>query len=97
MNHDDKVGHGIAAGQSWFVANFGHGPAGSIRRSRDGVAWTTVDAAKAYEAMMHGSHKFIAAGPIPLVSADDGATWAPGTKPMILVGGGPKGRRRLSE
>lgn len=86
-DHDDKVGHGIAFGASWFVANFGHGPAGQIRRSADGVTWTRVDAAKSYQSMMRGATKFVAAGPTPLISTDDGATWTPGTRPVILVDG----------
>jgi hypothetical protein len=80
-DHDALVGHGLAMGAGWFVANFGHGPAGTIRRSQDGVTWTVVDSARAYAAMLVGGGRLLAEAAMPLVSTDDGHSWAAATKP----------------
>jgi hypothetical protein len=41
-DHTVNSGRGVDAGDGWFIANFGWGFNGSVRRSRDGVNWQTV-------------------------------------------------------
>jgi hypothetical protein len=73
-DHDGKAGRGIAFGQGWFVANYGWGMPGNIRRSRDGFTWETVDTGSNFASMMFGNGLFIAASRISKVSID-GKTW----------------------
>jgi hypothetical protein len=41
-DHTAYSGRGIDSHGGWFVANFGWGVPGSVRRSRDGINWETV-------------------------------------------------------
>jgi len=41
-DHTPTSGHGVDAGYGYFYANFGWGYNGSIRRTRDGLNWTTL-------------------------------------------------------
>ena len=74
-DHDSGAGRGIAAGAGGFVANFGWGAPGSIRRSRDGVTWERVHEGPTFAAMVYGRGHFLGASGEPWVSADEGTSW----------------------
>lgn len=73
-DHQDNAGRGITFGDGWFMANFGWGTDGSIRRSRDGVHWEIVDDGKAFGNTVFVDGRFVAASSYPKLS-DDGLQW----------------------
>ena len=86
-DHDPGAGRGIAAGDGWFVANFGWGAPGTIRRSRDGVTWErVVSNGPTFAAMVYGRGHFLAASGEPWVSANAGTSWRPGAGDPNLDG-----------
>lgn len=82
-DHNPGAGRGIAAGDGGFVANFGWGAPGSIRRSPDGVNWERVHEGPTFAAMVYGRGHFLAASGSPWVSADEGANWRRGGAPNL--------------
>jgi hypothetical protein len=74
-DHNGKAGRGLAFGNGWFVANFGWGQPGTIRRSRDGVAWDNVHMGSNFGSMMFGAGRFVGAARSGKLSVNDGATW----------------------
>jgi hypothetical protein len=74
-DHQPNAGRGIAWGGGWWVANFGWGPVGTVRRSRDGVAWERVDAGQNFASMVWAGGGFLAAAESPKRSADLGRSW----------------------
>jgi hypothetical protein len=84
-DHTPSAARGIAFGNGWFVATFGWGLPGSIRRSRDGVTWERVAEGSTYGSMVYGNGRFLAASSAPMVSTDDGATWGRGGTPDLAT------------
>jgi len=84
-DHDPGAGRGLAAGDGWFVANFGWGAPGTIRRSRDGVTWEhVVRDGPTFAAMVYdGRGHFLAASGSPWVSVDAGSSWREGGDPKL--------------
>ena len=103
-DHNGKAGRGIAVVNGFFVANFGWGAPGTIRRSRDGATWSTVDEGSNFASMIAGKGKLVAASGSPQFSVDLGATWTKGADPsqgarrggfggtglFVMVDDGPK-------
>jgi hypothetical protein len=77
-NHHPGAGRGIDYGNGYFVATFGWGKPGSIRRSKNGVDWETTLAGEAFAGIAFGSDVFIVGGGPPQISDGSGAMWAPG-------------------
>jgi len=80
-DHDGRAGRGVAFAQGTFVANFGWGAPGTIRRSRDGVTWETVGSGANYASMVYGGTTLVAISNSPRVSNDVGTTWV---KPTVM-------------
>ncbi len=85
-DHHYRPGRGIAAGNGWFVATFGWGDPGGVRRSRDGITWQTTLSGTTFAGLVHGNGKFLAASRQPRVSHDDAATWDAGGVPQLMNG-----------
>jgi hypothetical protein len=74
-DHHPGAGTGIAYGNGWFVATWGWGPKGSVRRSQDGVSWQEVLSDTSFGGMAFGLDRFMAGDRQPRRSLDDGASW----------------------
>ena len=85
-DHNYSPGRGISYGNGWFVATFGWGAPGSVRRSRDGITWQRTLEGTTYAGLVFGNGKFLAASRAPRVSSDDGLTWADGGVPNLMSG-----------
>jgi len=102
-DHNGLAGRGITYESGFFIANFGWGAPGRIRRSRDGVTWETVLEGANFASTVAGNGKVIAVSGEPQVSTDLGMTWRPGGRPefgarragfgaglFLMIGDGPK-------
>lgn len=74
-DHDGKAGRGLAFGNGWFVANYGWGAPGTIRRSRDGLRWENVLNGSNFASMMFGKGTFVGAAGTGKLSMD-GKAWS---------------------
>ncbi len=74
-DHHPGAAQGIAHGEGWWVATWGWGPPGSVRRSQDGMTWETVVEGTTFGGLAYGNGTFLAGARQPLVSSDGGATW----------------------
>lgn len=74
-DHSDLSGKGITFGNGYFMATFGWGKPGSIRRSPDGITWTKVHEGATFGGMAFGNGVFVAGSRSSYYSEDDGATW----------------------
>lgn len=74
-DHHPGAVQGIAHGDGWWVASWGWGPPGSVRRSQDGMVWETVVEGTTFGGLAYGNGVFLAGARQPLVSSDGGATW----------------------
>jgi hypothetical protein len=68
---------GIVFGQNAFVGNWGHGLPGVIRRSTNGIDWTTTETVTYFGDIAYGGGRFVASSLKPIWSAD-GITWMDG-------------------
>jgi|SRR5688572_1691889 hypothetical protein len=75
-DHDEGAPRGIAYGNGWFVATFGWGTPGSVRRSADGVTWEETRAGSIHTEVAFGNGMFMlgGGGEQPYISAD-GTDW----------------------
>jgi hypothetical protein len=85
-DHNAGAGRGIAYGNGWFVATFGWGPPGGIRRSRDGVAWDTVTSNTTFAGVVFGNGQFLAGGRPAWVADAQGAGWRMAGNPSLATG-----------
>ena len=74
-DHHPGAEQGIAYGDGWWVATWGWGPPGSVRRSQDGMTWETVVEGTTFGGLAYGNGSFMAGSRQPRVSSDGGATW----------------------
>ena len=77
-DHHPGAGRGIDYGNGYFVATFGWGKPGSIRRSKNGVDWEPVLEGKTFAGIAFDGTVFLAGERPPQVSDGSGAMWAPG-------------------
>jgi len=77
-DHDPGAGRGIAFGQGYFVATFGWGAPGSVRRSKNGVDWENTLEGQNFAGVAFGADTFMLGGGSPLLSKDMAVTWQPG-------------------
>ncbi len=75
-DHHPGAVQGIAYGDGWWVATWGWGPPGSVRRSQDGAQWDIVIEGTTFGGLAYGNGTFMVGGRQPQVSTDGGATWA---------------------
>ncbi len=73
-DHDPGAGRGLTSGGGYFLATFGWGKPGSIRRSDDGVTWTKVLEGTTFGGMVWNDG-FLAASRTGRVSKDLGLSW----------------------
>ena len=74
-DHATHSARGITYGDGWFMATFGWGAPGSIRRSRDGVSWETMISDTSFAGVAFGNGVFMAGDFAPSRSLDEGVTW----------------------
>jgi len=87
-DHHPGAVQGIAYGDGWWVATWGWGPPGSVRRSQDGLQWETVVDGTTYGGLAYGNGVFLAGSRQPRVSADGGATWSDAAPAEFMSAGG---------
>jgi hypothetical protein len=74
-DHDRGRAKGITYAHGWFVATWGWGAPGTVRRSRDGRAWADVLTGHTYGGIANGESAIVLGSGAPQRSIDDGATW----------------------
>lgn len=88
-DHMESAGRGIAYGNGVFVATFGWGKPGSIRRSTDGFTWEKTLEGTTFGGMVYapsdGGGAFVAASRSPRASLDLGKTWSKTAEPTATV------------
>lgn len=84
-DHMESAGRGIAYGKGTFVATFGWGKPGSIRRSADGFTWEKTLEGTTFGGMIFGNDAFVAASRSPRASLDLGKTWSKTAEPTATV------------
>lgn len=77
-DHHPGAAHGIVFAQGHFVATWGWGKPGSVRRSQDGVHWETVLSGTTFGGVAFGKGRFVLGDPAPRVSLNGGKTWQQG-------------------
>jgi hypothetical protein len=77
-DHHSGAGRGITYGAGYFVATFGWGKPGSIRRSRNGTDWENTLEGKTFAGVVFGGDRFVAGERPPQASTDGASTWTPG-------------------
>jgi hypothetical protein len=78
--HNPGFSKGIAYGDGWFVATWGWGHPGSVRRSRNGIDWEETLAGEdaMFGGLVYGAGRFVLSSRYPYWSDDGGATWTAG-------------------
>ncbi len=85
-DHHSGAGRGITYGDGFFLATFGWGKPGSIRRSKNGVDWENVLEGKTFAGIVFGGDGvFLAGERPPQVSSNGGSMWAAGGDPDSAV------------
>jgi hypothetical protein len=74
-DHKYEPGRGITFGNGTFLANFGWGDPGTLRRSTDGVNWQVVERGKTYASSAYGNGRFVAINNETSVSVNGGTAW----------------------
>ncbi len=74
-DHNEGANHGLIQSNGWFIASYGHGMPGSVRRSRDGVTWERAIEGTQFAGLTEGNGAILAAGRAPMWSRDHGSTW----------------------
>lgn len=74
-NDTPDVAKGIAYHDGAFVATWGWGAPGELRRSTDGIHWTSTRAGYPFGGIVYGAGKFVGIAAHTSVSSPDGITW----------------------
>ena len=83
-DHHPGAAQGVAYGDEWFVATWGWGPPGSVRRSRDGINWELVVEGTTFGGVAHSGGRFLLGSREPILSADSGMSWEPGASADVM-------------
>lgn len=86
-DHTSNTGRGLDAGDGYFFANFGWGRPGSVKRSVDGINWTTIRATggNGDGVLYHDGRLFNNWGIYNSAHSDDyGQTWTPAQLPQQI-------------
>ena len=73
-DHTSGAGRGLAYGDGWWVATFGWGEPGEVRRSKDGITWAPVITGTTFADIAYGNGVWMANNNPPRISTDAG-TW----------------------
>ncbi|HRI67830.1 MAG TPA: hypothetical protein PK156_26515 [Polyangium sp.] len=84
-DHNPGAGRGITYGAGYFVATFGWGQPGAIRRSRNGTDWENTLVGKTFAGVVFGNDRFLAGERPPQFSTDNAGMWTPGGDPDSMV------------
>ena len=71
-DHNGARAMGLAFGDGWFMASWGWGLPGSVRRSHDAVHWEHVVDGTTFAGLNYGAGRFVAFDNRPRVSMNDG-------------------------
>jgi hypothetical protein len=85
-DHTSGAGRGIASDGQAFIATFGWGAPGAIRRSEDGAIWQDVLPGKTFGGVAYGQGVWLAAARNPMRSTDGGRTWQDAGPSMMKSG-----------
>lgn len=85
-DHTSGAGRGIASDGQAFIATFGWGQPGALRRSEDGQSWQDVLPGRTFGGVAYGQGVWMAAARDPMRSTDGGQTWQP-TGPSMMASG----------
>jgi hypothetical protein len=85
-DHTSGAGRGIAADADGFLATFGWGEPGAVKRSADGASWVDVLPGFRFGGVAHGSGVWLAASRDPQRSLDGGRTWELSGPSMMRTG-----------
>lgn len=99
-DHNSNAGRGLAYGNGYFVATFGWGMPGVVRRSRDGLTWEDTLGGRTFADVAFGNGVFLANDRTPQRSRDGSGWMAAGTtnasagnmRTIEFVPHGPRGR-----
>lgn len=84
-DHTSGAGRGIASDAQGFVATFGWGQPGAVKRSEDGQTWSDVLPGKTFGGVAFGADIWLAAARDPQRSTDGGMTWE-ASGPSMMAG-----------
>lgn len=73
-DHAPDVAKGVIWGGGQFVATWGWGQPGAVRRSKNGIDWTTTHPNDSFGGLAYGGGRFVLASRSPFWSTD-GAAW----------------------
>lgn len=76
-NDSPDVAKGVIWGDGQFVATWGWGQPGAVRRSTNGIDWTTTHPNDSFGGLAYGGGRFVLASRFPFWSTD-GASWTAG-------------------
>lgn len=74
-NHTAGAARGIAFGDGAFVATFGWGQPGAVRRSRNAMDWEDVLVGQTFAGVTYGAGSWLAASPYAQFSTDGAGSW----------------------
>jgi len=74
-DHHSGTGRSVVWAEGWFIANFGWGAPGSVRRSRDGVTWERVLEDEVFGGLAYGNGRLLGAHKNSGYSDDLGESW----------------------
>ena len=94
-NDTPDVAKGVAYNDGVFVGAWGWGQPGDVRRSTDGIHWTSTHAGDNYGGVAYGAGKFVAISRAP-ISSPDGTTWALDPAADFRSNGSPTGTQLWS-
>lgn len=82
-NDSPDVAKGVVWGGGQFVATWGWGQPGAVRRSTNGIDWTTTHPDDSFGGIAYGGGRFVVASRSPFWSMD-GQTWTAGSEANYL-------------
>jgi hypothetical protein len=103
-DHNSVAGRGLAYGNGYFVATFGWGMPGVVKRSRDGLTWTDTLAGHTFADVAFGNGVFLA-NERALQRSTDGSGWMRAgdttarpwnVRTIDFINHGPRGRFLVS-
>ncbi len=77
-DHSPDVAKGVVFGDGQLVATWGWGQPGEVRRSTNGIDWTTTHANDTFGGLAYGGGRFVLSSRSPFWSTD-GAAWTAGS------------------
>jgi hypothetical protein len=82
-DHHPGRAKGVVYSHGWFVATYGWGPAGGVRRSRGGVDWVTTLDGTTFGGIAASDTEVLLGARSARTSSDDGETWTDPIETML--------------